>query len=139
MVPETWSLQDAKNRFSAVVAWFRPRILPINTAIAQGWGQLSREIGVAEIIPFEEQRFMSPLGKGIGEAIAEIEACPMTAFAVGAESLPGKLSLQGCSRHCTLLGHSDGLVEGSSFRFVLQDRQNCRGIDHHQEGRPMAS
>ena len=94
MVPETWSLQDAKNRFSAVVdaalagrpqletlhqpslselllamgamllldtmvlselrkrnrnpavvAWFRPRILQINTAIAQGWGQLSREIG----------------------------------------------------------------------------------------------
>ena len=83
MVRETWSLQNAKNRFSAVVdaalagrteplkreggmllldtmvlselrkrnrnpavaAWFRPRILPINTAIAQGWGQLSREIG----------------------------------------------------------------------------------------------
>ena len=116
---------------------------------------------MAEIIPFEEQRFMSPLGKGIGEAIAEVEACPMTAFAVGAESLPGKLSLiliqislpigpearfhhngefhQGCSRHCTLLGRSDGLVEGSSFRFVLQARQNCRGIDHHQEGRLMAS
>ena len=94
MVPETWSLQDAKNRFSAVVdaalagrpqletlhqpslselllamgamllldtmvlselrkrnrnpavvAWFRPRILPINTAIAQRWGRLSAEIG----------------------------------------------------------------------------------------------
>ena len=28
-----------------MVAWFRRRILPINTAIAQGWGQLSREIG----------------------------------------------------------------------------------------------
>jgi hypothetical protein len=35
------------------------------------------EIGVAEIIAFEEQGFIPPLGQGIGEAIAEVEACLM--------------------------------------------------------------
>ena len=34
-----------RNRNPAVVASFRPRILPINTAIARRWGQLSTEIG----------------------------------------------------------------------------------------------
>ena len=40
------------------------------------------EIGVAEIITFEQQGLLEPLGQGIGEAIAEIEAGAMTTLAV---------------------------------------------------------
>jgi len=59
---------------------------------------------VAEIIPFEEQGFIPPLGQSIGEAIAEVEACLMSAFAVAAEGRPGKLSLVWIQAHGGDLG-----------------------------------
>ena len=43
------------------------------------------EIGVAKIMTFEQQRLFEPLGQGIGEAIAEIEAGAMTTVAVPRE------------------------------------------------------
>ncbi len=51
------------------------------------------EIGVAEVVTFEEQRLIEPPGQGIGTTIAEVEPSPMTAFAITTEGLASEFSL----------------------------------------------
>lgn len=50
-------------------------------------------IGLAELVALKEERFAARLGESIGEAVAEVEACWMPAFAIDGISLPGDVRL----------------------------------------------
>ena len=48
---------------------------------------------MAEAVTFEQQRFSEPLGQGVGQTIAEIQASPMTSLAITTEGLAIEFSL----------------------------------------------
>src|ERR1700723_4090052 len=54
---------------------------------SQGSGQRGNYVRFAKVVAFEEQRFASGFGKGVGEAIAKIEASGMASLAVIGECL----------------------------------------------------
>lgn len=77
---------------------------------------------MAEIITFEQQGLFEPVGQGVGEAIAEVEAGAMTTLAVPRF----RLTMLICAvlRNRSRSPWPSDPYRASTLRFVLEDGQN---------------
>lgn len=86
-------------------------------------GSGDEDVGLREVAAFEEERLPGLLREGVGEAVAEVEAGGMAAFAEATKGLAGYLGLL--------------LVERDYFHFELnekrvQERSRSLGSSAHE-------